>query len=56
MDLAWWVRVKNNHVNEINTKASTYSDPITLDYLLEFFEDSFLNNYYSGEKVFLHNK
>jgi len=36
--------VKNNHVYEINTKASTYSDPITLDYLLEFFEESFLNN------------
>lgn len=36
--------VKNKHVYEINTKASTYSDPITLDYLLEFFEDSFLSN------------
>jgi iron complex transport system substrate-binding protein len=36
--------VKNNHVFEIDTKASTYSDPITLEYLLEFFEKSFLNN------------
>lgn len=36
--------VKNNHVFEINTKASTYSDPITLDYLLEYYEKSFLNN------------
>ncbi|QUG40112.1 iron-hydroxamate ABC transporter substrate-binding protein [Psychrobacillus sp. INOP01] len=36
--------VKNNQVYEINTKASTYSDPITLDYLLEFFEESFLSN------------
>ncbi|MFJ5768265.1 iron-hydroxamate ABC transporter substrate-binding protein [Psychrobacillus sp. NPDC093180] len=36
--------VKNNQVFEINTKASTYSDPITLEYLLEFFEKSFLNN------------
>ena len=36
--------VKNDQVYEINTKASTYSDPITLDYLLEFFEDSFLSN------------
>lgn len=35
--------VKNDQVFEINTKASTYSDPITLDYLLEFFEESFLN-------------
>lgn len=36
--------VKNGRVFEINTKASTYSDPITLEYLLEFFEKSFLNN------------
>ncbi|TQR19538.1 iron-hydroxamate ABC transporter substrate-binding protein [Psychrobacillus vulpis] len=36
--------VKNNHVFEINTKASTYSDPITLEYLLVFFGKSFLNN------------
>lgn len=35
--------VKNDQVFEINTKASTYSDPITLEYLLEFFEESFLN-------------
>ncbi|MFP7732083.1 iron-hydroxamate ABC transporter substrate-binding protein [Priestia aryabhattai] len=34
--------VKNNRVFEINTKASTYSDPITLEYLLGFFEKSFL--------------
>ncbi|MFC3212418.1 iron-hydroxamate ABC transporter substrate-binding protein [Planomicrobium okeanokoites] len=34
--------VKNDHVFEINTKASTYSDPITLEYLLDFFEESFL--------------
>lgn len=34
--------VKNNQVFEINTKSSTYSDPITLEYLLEFFEKSFL--------------
>ncbi|MFY0762428.1 iron-hydroxamate ABC transporter substrate-binding protein [Metabacillus dongyingensis] len=36
--------VKNGRVFEINTKAYTYSDPITLEYLLEFFEKSFLNN------------
>ncbi|MDY0940665.1 iron-hydroxamate ABC transporter substrate-binding protein [Priestia megaterium] len=34
--------VKNNRVFEINTKASTYSDPITLEYLLGYFEKSFL--------------
>lgn len=34
--------VKNDQVFEINTKASTYSDPITLEYLLDFFEQSFL--------------
>ncbi len=34
--------VKNGQVYEINTKASTYSDPITLDTLLNFFESSFL--------------
>lgn len=34
--------VKNGHVFEINTKASTYSDPITLENLLEIFEKSFL--------------
>lgn len=34
--------VKNDQVFEINTKASTYSDPITLEYLLDFFEESFL--------------
>lgn len=36
--------VKNDQVFEINTKASTYSDPITLDYLLEFYEKSFMKN------------
>ncbi|MER2169589.1 MAG: ABC transporter substrate-binding protein [Psychrobacillus psychrodurans] len=35
--------VKNGQVYEINTKASTYSDPITLEHLLDFFESSFLN-------------
>lgn len=34
--------VQNEHVFEINTKASTYSDPITLEHLLTFFEESFL--------------
>lgn len=36
--------VKNGQVFEINTKASTYSDPITLETLLTFFEESFLGN------------
>ncbi|KHF39233.1 iron-hydroxamate ABC transporter substrate-binding protein [Halalkalibacter okhensis] len=36
--------VQNDRVFEINTKASTYSDPITLDYLLDIFEKSFLSN------------
>ncbi|KAA0546285.1 iron-hydroxamate ABC transporter substrate-binding protein [Bacillus sp. BGMRC 2118] len=34
--------VKDGHVIEINTKASTYSDPITLEYLLGIFKTSFL--------------
>ncbi|MBN8251625.1 iron-hydroxamate ABC transporter substrate-binding protein [Priestia flexa] len=34
--------VKNGHVFEINAKASTYSDPITLEHLLSFYEKSFL--------------
>ena len=34
--------VEKGQVIEINTKASTYSDPITLDHLLEIFEESFL--------------
>lgn len=34
--------VKNDRVFEINTKASTYSDPITLEHLLTYFEESFL--------------
>jgi iron complex transport system substrate-binding protein len=33
--------VSEGHVIEINTKASTYSDPITLENLLTIFEDSF---------------
>lgn len=36
--------VKNNRVIEINMKASTYSDPITLEYLLEIFKEEFLGN------------
>ncbi|MDN7227979.1 iron-hydroxamate ABC transporter substrate-binding protein [Planococcus sp. N064] len=34
--------VKNGQVFEINTKASTYSDPITLETLLTYFEESFV--------------
>lgn len=34
--------VKNNQVIKIETKASTYSDPITLEYLLDIFETGFL--------------
>ncbi|WP_248928486.1 iron-hydroxamate ABC transporter substrate-binding protein [Paenibacillus hamazuiensis] len=34
--------VKNNRVIEINAKASSYSDPITLDYLLDIFTKGFL--------------
>jgi len=34
--------VKNNRVIEINMKASTYSDPITLDYLLDIYTKAFL--------------
>lgn len=34
--------VQNNQVIEIDTKASTYSDPITLEYLLDIFEKGFL--------------
>lgn len=33
--------VSEGHVIEINTKASTYSDPITLEHLLTIFDDSF---------------
>lgn len=33
--------VSEGHVIEINTKASTYSDPITLEHLLAIFDDSF---------------
>ncbi|SET15017.1 iron-hydroxamate ABC transporter substrate-binding protein [Paenibacillus sp. NFR01] len=34
--------VKNGHVIEIDTEASTYSDPTTLEYLLKIFKDGFL--------------
>ncbi|RCX17735.1 iron complex transport system substrate-binding protein [Fontibacillus phaseoli] len=34
--------VKNNRVIEIDTEASSYSDPITLDYLLNIFKDALL--------------
>ncbi|MNB69023.1 hypothetical protein D3C81_359580 [compost metagenome] len=33
---------KHPHVIEIETEKSTYSDPITLDYLLKVFTDGFL--------------
>ncbi|RAP76722.1 iron-hydroxamate ABC transporter substrate-binding protein [Paenibacillus montanisoli] len=36
--------VKNNHVIEIDTEASTYSDPTTLDYLLNIFKEGFLGS------------
>lgn len=36
--------VENNQVIEIDTKASTYSDPITLEYLLAIFEKGFLES------------
>lgn len=35
--------VKNGHVIEIDTAASTYSDPVTLEYLLKIFKDGFLS-------------
>jgi iron complex transport system substrate-binding protein len=34
--------VKNKNVIEIDTKASTYSDPITLEYLLDIYKEAFL--------------
>ncbi len=34
--------VKNHHVIEIDTEASTYSDPTTLEYLLNIFKEGFL--------------
>ncbi|WP_420888789.1 iron-hydroxamate ABC transporter substrate-binding protein [Cohnella candidum] len=34
--------VKNGHVIEIDTEASTYSDPTTLEYLLNIFKEGFL--------------
>lgn len=36
--------VKNNRVLELNTLAITYSDPITMEYLLDKFEKFFLGN------------
>lgn len=36
--------VKNNRVIEIDTKAVTYSDPITLEYLLDIFKEGFLGS------------
>lgn len=35
--------VKNGRVIEMETKKSTYSDPITLEYLTDVFEEGFLN-------------
>lgn len=35
--------VKNGHVIEIDTEASSYSDPTTLDYLLNIFKEGFLS-------------
>jgi iron complex transport system substrate-binding protein len=35
--------VKNNHVIVIDMEASTYSDPITLEYLLKIFKEGFLS-------------
>ncbi|MED1780522.1 iron-hydroxamate ABC transporter substrate-binding protein [Brevibacillus fortis] len=34
--------VKNNRIIEIDTEASTYSDPITLEYLLKIYTEQFL--------------
>ena len=34
--------VQNNRVIELDTKAITYSDPITLEYLLDVFKKAFL--------------
>ncbi|WP_211750438.1 iron-hydroxamate ABC transporter substrate-binding protein [Paenibacillus sp. Marseille-Q4541] len=34
--------VQNKHVIEIDTESSTYSDPTTLDYLLDIFKTGFL--------------
>lgn len=34
--------VQNNHVIEIDTEAASYSDPITLEYLLNIFKEGFL--------------
>ena len=34
--------VKNKNIIEIDTKASTYSDPITLEYLLGIYKEGFL--------------
>jgi len=45
MDSEVWKKipaVKNNHVIEIDTKSATYSDPISLEYLLGIFKKGFL--------------
>ena len=34
--------VQNKQVIELDTKAVTYSDPITLDYVLNIFKEGFL--------------
>lgn len=36
--------VKNDQVFEVNAKGFYFNDPLTLDYQLEFFKDSFLGN------------
>jgi iron complex transport system substrate-binding protein len=36
--------VQNKHVIEIDTKASSYSDPTTLEHLLNIFEKGFLGS------------
>lgn len=36
--------VKNNHVFEVDSKEFYYNDPITLEYQLEFFKKSLLDN------------
>ncbi|SFJ21524.1 substrate-binding protein [Paenibacillus sp. UNC496MF] len=47
MKTAAWTNVpavKNGHVIEIDTEASSYSDPTTLEYLLDIFEKGFLGS------------
>ncbi|MDQ6423249.1 iron-hydroxamate ABC transporter substrate-binding protein [Paenibacillus sp. LHD-117] len=36
--------VKNGHVIELDTEAVTYSDPISLEYMLDIFKKGFLEN------------